>query len=163
MIHSLLHKHKLSATTNSGSENEITVPLILQSRIITSLACCGWSSDSDSDISIESCDCRRSMSKASGWHCWQYGLSQLRSVPSIGYLHGQQATLATWLAKSSVRETKQDQNIQHGNGYLAEGMYWANMQAVIHYNKLTSVLAGAMTVCMVQCTANTLHVPRCTI
>ena len=60
----------------------------------------------------------------------------------------------TWLAKSSMREIERDRSIQHGNGYLAEGMISTcgtntqqahhtcvlSIQAIIHvrYNKLNN-------------------------
>ena len=99
------------------SEYEISAPLILQSPIITSVAQVRrsvWSSDSIIDVMVctESRNHSRSPSEAPGWLCWQKGLSQLKPVPSVGYLHGQRTTLVIWLAKSSVRETEQDQSIQ---------------------------------------------------
>ena len=53
--------------------------------------------------------------KAPGWLCRQYGLSQLKSVPSVGYLHGRQTTLVR-RGESNIR------SIQYGNDYLAEGV-----------------------------------------
>ena len=42
-------------------------------------------------------------------------------VLSVHYLQVRRTALAT-VAKSSVRETERDRSIQHGNGYLAEGV-----------------------------------------
>ena len=112
VLHSLLHQHYFSATTNSGCEYKIPPPLVLQSPIITSVARerhSVWSSDSVTDVCTEPRDRSRNPSEAPGWLSWQYGLSQLKSVPSVGYLHGRRTTLVTWL-KSSVRETEQDRS-----------------------------------------------------
>ena len=127
------------------------VPALLVLQSLTSVARerhSGWSSD------VSTCDRGRSLSEAPGWFCWEYGLSQLKSVSSVGYLQGRRTTLTTW----SVRETEQDRIIQHGNGYLAGGifltcsvqfehaqqplisMHWASTQALIRYN-MTSLIS----------------------
>ena len=69
VLHSLLHQHYFSATTNSGCEYKIPPPLVLQSPIITSVARerhSVWSSDSVTDVCTEPRDRSRNPSEAPG-------------------------------------------------------------------------------------------------
>ena len=53
--------------------------------------------------------------------------------------------LATWFAKSIVREIERNRSIQHGNGYLAEGVVF-NLPHVVYaaasHTYVLSKLAG---------------------
>ena len=95
MLHSFLHKHELSVTIN-GSRLMSVDRRWVGDTCAPGLAepyhhkCSSfWQCKFCTETYNHSC----SISEAPG--CWQYGLSQLKSVPSVGYLTGPQTKHVT--------------------------------------------------------------------
>ena len=85
---------------------QVPVPLVLQrSTSVAQERSSSWNSADSVLTELRNRSC--SLSEVRGWLCWQYELSHLKSVPNVRYIQGQWTTLATWLAKSSMREWDQ--------------------------------------------------------